>query len=50
MSCYIMQHDKLCPALNVMELMEFAANLKIGNKLSSDEKKQLVRAITHKKS
>ena len=42
MSCYIMQEDKLCPYLNVMEAMEFAANLKMRKKIPSSSKRLLM--------
>ena len=45
LSCYIMQRDELCPHLSVMELMTFAANLKLGNRLSKEEKKMRVSPI-----
>lgn len=38
----MLKRDRLCPVLNVMELMTFATDLKIGNKLSNAEKQQLV--------
>jgi len=37
-----MQRDELCPVLTVNELMEFAANLKLGNHKSQNAKRQLV--------
>ena len=37
-----MQKDELCPVLTVDELMQFAANLKIGNHKTSKAKQQLV--------
>ena len=45
MSCYIMQRDELCPVLNVIELMQYAANLKLGNYKSKTEKEHLVSIL-----
>lgn len=42
MSCYIMQMDELSPYLSVLETMQLAANLKIGDRKTSSEKKALV--------
>lgn len=37
-----MQQDELCPYLSVIEAMELAANLKLGNELSYHAKHLLV--------
>lgn len=42
LSCYIMQTDELCPYLDVREAMWLAADLKLGNAVSKDEKKLVV--------
>lgn len=47
MSCYIMQFDELSPYLSVLEVMELSTELKIGNRMKSDEKKVLVSLIFH---
>lgn len=38
-----MQRDELCPVLTVMEYMQYAVDLKIGDHLCIQRKKQLVR-------
>ena len=43
MSCYIMQSDELCPLLSVLEVMKLAANLKLGNCISTHEKQEMVQ-------
>ena len=42
-----MQRDELCPLLSVSEVMHLAANLKIGNQMTSDEKQQMVFYICY---
>lgn len=43
MSCYLMQRDELCPLLTVFELMTYAADLKVGHRMSHDEIRLLVQ-------
>lgn len=43
MSRYIMQQDVYQPMLSVKEAMTISANLKLGNRLSSAEKDEVVR-------
>uniref|UniRef100_A0A6A7G821 ATP-binding cassette sub-family G member 4-like n=1 Tax=Hirondellea gigas TaxID=1518452 RepID=A0A6A7G821_9CRUS len=45
MSCYIMQDDHLHPHLSVIESMNISANLKLGDKMSSVEKTEVVNEI-----
>lgn len=45
MSRYIMQQDVYQPMLSVKEAMTISANLKLGNKLSSEEKNDVVSFI-----
>ena len=45
MSCYIMQDDHLLPQLTVMESMMCSANLKLGERISVKEKRQLILEI-----
>nr|QST15000.1 ABCG1-2 protein [Diaphanosoma celebensis] len=42
LSCYIMQRDELCPELTVLESTMFATCLKLGNRLTREEKQSLV--------
>lgn len=44
-SCYIMQDDCLCQYLSVEEAMDVAANLKLGEKMKTDEKKEIIMEI-----
>jgi hypothetical protein len=45
-----MQRDELCPVLSVIELMKFAANLKLGHNKSNTEKEHLVSILLSKYS
>lgn len=44
-SCYIMQEDLLQPRLTVLEAMRFAADLKLGNRLTPSEKLSAITEI-----
>ena len=45
MSCYIMQDDCLSPHLTVAESMGIAANLKLGEQVSWEEKAEVIQEI-----
>lgn len=45
MSRYIMQNDVIDPHFTVMEAMIFAANLKLGNDLTKQQKIEVVEEI-----
>lgn len=45
MSCYIMQDDHLLPHLSVEEAMNCSANLKLGEDMSNEKKKELVSYV-----
>ena len=47
MSCYIMQEDQHLQHLSVLETMMCSANLKLSEKMTSDEKRQLVKLSLH---
>lgn len=46
MSRYIMQQDVYQPMLSVKEAMTISANLKLGNKVSTAEKEEVVSYIS----
>jgi len=46
MSCYITQDDRLQPLLTVFENMHIAADLKLGERVSKEEKTNIVSIIT----
>lgn len=45
LSSYIMQEDLLQPRLTVIESLRYAARLKIGNELSTEDQNKSVSAI-----
>lgn len=44
-SCYILQDDHLAPLFTVGEIMNMAADLKVGHSLSSKRKSMLVSSL-----
>ena len=44
-SCYIMQQHELCPHLTVLEAMTVAANLKLGERATAQQKRLVIDEI-----